>query len=189
MNARQALAWSCNTYFNAVSRSIVPHELRSLLAPSGLLSRTGLAPTEASAIFREPKTADQTSLAVLGVDGIRVTPLELAAAYRWLALQFAAHPEFEAAQTVQQGLEDSTSFGIAGAASLGGIAVAGKTGTANLGAGTPSHGWFVALAPAHHPQVVIAVYLPSGHGANAAQVAAALLAHSPLRPASVESHR
>jgi len=27
----------------------------------------------------------------------------------------------------------------------------------------------------------VAVYLPAGHGANAAQVAAELLAHSPLR--------
>jgi cell division protein FtsI/penicillin-binding protein 2 len=181
MDARQALAWSCNTYFNAVSRSIAPNELRTLLAPSGLLSQTGLAPTEATASFRDPQAADQTSLAVLGVDGLRVTPFELAEAYRWLALQLATHPNSEASQTVQQGLEDSASFGIANASSLGGVPVAGKTGTANLGAGTPSHGWFVALAPAAHPQVVLVVYLQAGHGADAAQVAANLLTRSPLR--------
>ena len=134
-------------------------------------------------MFRDPGTRDESSLALLGVDGIRVTPLELASAYRWLALQLDGHSNSVAAQVVQAGLADSASFGIAGAASSGGVSVAGKTGTANLEPGTPSHGWFVGLAPAVKPRVVIAVYLPIGRGANAAQVAADLLAHSPLRQA------
>jgi cell division protein FtsI/penicillin-binding protein 2 len=183
MDARQALAWSCNTYFAAVGVSLGPGALRSLLAPSGLLGQTGLAANEAVARFRDPRTADDNRLALLGVDGVRVTPLELAAAYRWLALQIAAHPDSAAAQAVAAGLGDSASFGMAGAAALGGVSVAGKTGTANAGAGTPSHGWFVGWAPAEKPQVVVAVFLPSGHGANAAQVVADLLAHSRLRQA------
>ena len=112
-----------------------------------------------------------------------MTPLELAASYRWLAMQLAAHPASSAAQIVQAGLNDSASFGIAASASTGGVTVAGKTGTANFGPGTPSHGWFVGLAPAARPKVVIAVYLSAGHGANAAQIAADVLAHSPLRQA------
>jgi peptidoglycan glycosyltransferase len=180
MDARQALAWSCNTYFASVAGSIAPKELRSLLAQTGLLGQTGLAADEATASFRDPQTADQSRLSLLGVEGIRVTPLELAEAYRWLALQLAAHPATVAAGVVNSGLADSASFGMAGAASLGGVAVEGKTGTANLGAGNASHGWFVGLAPAKKPSVVIAIYLPAGHGANAAQVAADLLADSPL---------
>ncbi len=183
MDAREALAWSCNTYFAAVARSLGPGELRRLLAPTGLLGQTGLAPGEASAEFRDPQTLDESSLTLLGVDGIRVTPLELAEAYRWLALQVQANANTPAAQVVQSGLADSASFGIAGAASLGGVPVAGKTGTANFGAGTPSHGWFAGFVPAARPTVVVSVYLPAGHGANAAQVAAELLAHSPLRQA------
>lgn len=181
MDARQALAWSCNTYFAAVARTLAPGELRRLLASTGLLSQTGLAPAEATAQFRDPRAPDESSLTLLGVDGILVTPLELASAYRWLALQLEAHPSSAAAMVVQAGLADSASFGIAASADRGGIPVAGKTGTANLGPGTPSHGWFVGLVPADHPTAVVAVYLPAGHGANAAQVAAALLAHSPLR--------
>jgi cell division protein FtsI/penicillin-binding protein 2 len=179
MDARQALAWSCNSYFAAVGGALAPGELRGLLAPTGLLGQTGLYPAEATAEFREPRTPDENRLALLGVDGIQVTPLELASAYRWLALQLDSHTT--AAQVVQAGLADSASFGIADAASLGGVPVAGKTGTANLGPGTPSHGWFVGLVPANRPSAVLAVYLPSGHGANAAQVAAELLTHSPLR--------
>jgi cell division protein FtsI/penicillin-binding protein 2 len=181
-DARQALAWSCNTYFAGVAATLAPGELRRLLAPTGLLGQTGLAPAEAIAEFRDPRTADEAGLTLLGVDGIRVTPLELAAAYRWLALQLAVHSGSAAAQVVQAGLADSASFGIAASASLGGVPVAGKTGTANLGPGTPSHGWFAGLAPAAKPSVVVAVYLPAGHGANAAQVAADLLSNSPLRP-------
>jgi cell division protein FtsI/penicillin-binding protein 2 len=183
MDASEALAWSCNTYFAAVGATLAPGELRKLLAPSGLLGQTGLASGEAIAEFREPRTRDQSSLALLGVDGIRVTPLELAEAYRWLGMQLGAHGDSVAARVVQAGLNDSASFGIAASASQGGVPVAGKTGTANLRSGTPSHGWFVGLVPAGKPTVVVAVYLPTGHGANAAQVAGDLLAHSPLRVA------
>jgi cell division protein FtsI/penicillin-binding protein 2 len=181
MDARQALAWSCNTYFATVAATLAPGELRGLLAPTGLLGQTGLAAAEAVAVFRDPHTPDESSLALLGIDGIRITPLELASAYRWLALQLDAHSDSAAAQVIHDGLADSASFGIAGAASLGGVPIAGKTGTANFEPGTPTHGWFVGLVPATSPRVVLAVYLPAGRGANAAQVAADLLAHSPLR--------
>jgi cell division protein FtsI/penicillin-binding protein 2 len=181
MDARQALAWSCNTYFATVGATLGNGELRRLLSPTGILGQTGLAADEAKAAFREPRTQDEASLTLLGVDGIRVSPLELAAAYRWLALQLAARGGSAAAQAVHAGLADSASFGIAASASLGDVSVAGKTGTANLGPGTPSHGWFAGFAPAGQPRAVVVVYLPAGHGANAAQVAADLLAHSPMR--------
>jgi penicillin-binding protein 2 len=181
MDARQALTWSCNTYFAAVAGTLTPGELRRLLAPTGLLGATGLASGEATAEFRDPRTADEARLALLGVEGLRVTPLELAMAYRWLAAQLGGHPESAAAQTVRAGLSDSASFGMAGAAALGGVAVAGKTGTANAEGGSQSHGWFVGLAPADAPRVVVVVYLPAGRGADAARVAAELLGHSPLR--------
>jgi penicillin-binding protein A len=181
MDARQALAWSCNTYYAAVAGTLAPGELRKVLAPAGLLAQTGLTSNEAAAVFRDPQSADQNRLAVLGVDGILVTPLELATAYRWLALQIAAHRDTAAAQVVQAGLADSASFGMAGAASLGGVAIEGKTGTASGAAGTQTHGWFVGMAPAGAPRAVIAVYLPAGHGADAARVAGEVLAHSPLR--------
>ena len=66
MDALEALAWSCNAYFAAVGATLAPGELRRLLAPSGLLSQTGLASDEAIAEFREPRTRDDEGLAVLG---------------------------------------------------------------------------------------------------------------------------
>ncbi len=179
-DAREALTWSCNSYFAAVARSLEPGELGRLLRPTGLLGPTGLSPQEAVAEFREPDSPDSRQLALLGVDGVRVTPLELAAAYRWLALELAAHADSDAAQVVRAGLEDSASFGMAGQASLGGVAVLGKTGTAEGASSSRTHGWFVGLAPAESPQVVIAVFLPAGRGADAAHLAGNLLANAPI---------
>jgi cell division protein FtsI/penicillin-binding protein 2 len=180
-DAREALTWSCNTYFAAVARTLHPGELGQLLRPSGLLGVTGLAHDEAVAEFREPDSADAEQLTLLGVEGVRVTPLELAEAYRWLAMELAAHPDSDAAQVVRAGLADSASFGMAGQASLGGVRVLGKTGTAEGVVSSRTHGWFVGIAPAKKPRVVIAVYLPSGRGADAAHVAGEILANAALR--------
>ncbi len=185
-NAREALTWSCNSYFAAVARTLHTGKLEQLLRPSGLLGLTGLIGTaglahdEAVAEFREPETVDAEQLALLGVEGVRVTPLELAAAYRWLARETATHPASDATQVVRAGLEDSASFGMAGQASLGGVAVMGKTGTAESDASSRSHGWFAGIAPAGNPKIVIVVYLPAGRGADAAHVAGELLADAPL---------
>ena len=179
-DARAALAWSCNSYFAGAALAVPAGKLGELLRPAGLLAATGLMGTEAVAEFREPRTAEETQLAVLGIDGIRVAPLELAAAYRWLAREIAAHAESDAARTVQAGLADSASFGMAGAASLGGVSVAGKTGTASGVETAQTHGWFAGFAPAVQPKVVIVVYLPAGRGADAARITGIVLAHSPL---------
>jgi cell division protein FtsI/penicillin-binding protein 2 len=183
-NAREALAWSCNSYFAGVARTLPREELGRLLRPTGLLSITGIAGgdarSESAAEFHELASVEATQLAVLGVEGIRVTPLELAAAYRWLAMQVAAHADSEATQVVQAGIADSASFGMARQAGLGGVPVAGKTGTAEGATSSQTHGWFAGIAPAGKPQMVLVVYLPAGRGADAAGVAATLLAHSPL---------
>jgi cell division protein FtsI/penicillin-binding protein 2 len=177
-DAREALTWSCNTYFAKVSSSISQGELSRILKPTGLLSQTRLTPDEVVADFREPQTPEETALAVLGTVGIRVTPLELAAAYRWLALQMASQSNGEAAQVVNAALKDSAGFGMAGAAGVGGIDVAGKTGTAESAGAIQTHGWFAGLFPASRPKVVIVVFLPRGNGADAAHLAGLLLAHA-----------
>jgi cell division protein FtsI/penicillin-binding protein 2 len=179
-DAREALTWSCNTYFAAVARTLRSGELGQLLRPSGLLGLTGLTHDEAVAEFREPDSDDAKQLTLLGVEGVRVTPLELAAAYRWLAMELAAHPDSDAAQVVRAGLEDSASFGMAGQASLGGVRVLGKTGTAEGAESSRTHGWFVGMAPAEKPTVVIAVYFPAGRGADAAHIAGEILANALL---------
>lgn len=185
-DARAALAWSCNRYFAELARTLHPGDLGALLRPSGLLGPTGLERNEAVAEFREPRTPEDTQLTVLGVENIRITPLELAMAYRWLATDLAAHPQTIAAATVGAGLADSAESGMAQPASVAGITVAGKTGTAESPGSHRTHGWFAGFAPAAHPQVVVVVYIPSGRGMDAAHIAGLLLARASLQPAKAK---
>ena len=176
-NAQEALTWSCNSYFAAVARALEPGELGGLLRPTGLLGPTGLVHDEAVAEFHEPDSTERRQLALLGVEGVRITPLELAMAYRWLAVELKAHSDSDAARIVSAGLDDSASFGMAGEASRGGIALLGKTGTAESADSNRTHGWFVGLVPARDPSAVIVVFLPVGRGADAAHIAGQLLSN------------
>jgi len=48
------------------------------------------------------------------------------------------------------------------------VAVAGKTGTAEVSGGKKSHAWFVGFAPADNPRVAIAVLVENGGGGGSA---------------------
>lgn len=61
--------------------------------------------------------------------------------------------------------------GTAGSAAIQGLAIAGKTGTAQV-TGKPDHAWFVGFAPHDDPKIVVAVFLEFGlHGYSAARIA------------------
>lgn len=176
MDATEALTWSCNSYFAEVAAHVRPEELEAMLRKTGVLAPSGLAANEASAVFHAPENVERTELAFLGVEGVRVSPLELAEAYRWLANEMEKSPEVAATKTVRAGLTDSASYGMADAAGMGGVPVMGKTGTAALSGVQQTHGWFAGIAG----DVVIVVYLPAGRGADAARVAGVVLKNSPL---------
>src|SRR6185503_360744 len=64
-------------------------------------------------------------------------------------------------------MEAVVTGGTGTAAQIPGVRVAGKTGTAEVGAGgTPNTTWFIAFAPAGAPRVAIAVVLQNQHGAG-----------------------
>jgi penicillin-binding protein 2 len=74
------------------------------------------------------------------------------------------------------------SRGTAGASRIEGVALAGKTGTAQSGkfVGTVelNHAWFVGFAPANDPKIVVAVMLEfGGHGTRAAHIASRIIEH------------
>ncbi|HYM68299.1 MAG TPA: penicillin-binding transpeptidase domain-containing protein, partial [bacterium] len=75
------------------------------------------------------------------------------------------------------------------AAQLPGVAVAGKTGTAENPHGQ-THAWFIAFAPADHPTVAIALLLENaGVGGQVAAPAARQVLAAALRAQAAEAGR
>ena len=76
----------------------------------------------------------------------------------------------ESADQLQSMMESVVQSGTATSAQIPGVAVAGKTGTAERGDGS-NNAWFIAFAPADDPQVAIAVVVENTTG-QGGQVAA-----------------
>ena len=76
----------------------------------------------------------------------------------------------ESADQLQAMMESVVASGTATGAQIPGVAVAGKTGTAERGDGT-NNAWFISFAPADNPEVAIAVVVESTTG-QGGQVAA-----------------
>lgn len=151
LDAREALAYSCNNYFAAGAARLQPGQLVKTFAGYGLAMRP----------------AEDRRLAALGEEGIAVTPLELARAYRQLALGKN--------RVVHEGLALAAR---AGTARLAGLAFAGKTGTAASPNRISLQGWFAGWTPRASPEHVIVVFLPVGRGASDAAPAARRLYES-----------
>jgi peptidoglycan glycosyltransferase len=70
----------------------------------------------------------------------------------------------ETAATMTQMMVNGVSNGAASNARISGVEVAGKTGTAENGAGEPYTLWFTGFAPANDPRVAVAVVVENGGG-------------------------
>jgi penicillin-binding protein 2 len=80
--------------------------------------------------------------------------------------------------TLRAAMRQSVTAGVAKKASVAGVEVAGKTGTAEFGPRLPNgkyatHGWFVGFAPYNDPQIAVVVFVQRGSGGDDASPAAA----------------
>ncbi|MDR3617522.1 MAG: penicillin-binding protein 2 [Candidatus Obscuribacterales bacterium] len=73
-------------------------------------------------------------------------------------------------EVVLAGLKAVVASGTGGASKVGGVEVAGKTGSAEAPpAGSKTHAWFACYAPADKPRIAICVFVEhGGHGGSAA---------------------
>lgn len=177
LDAEEAVAYSCNSYFAQAATRLTGAELLQALRKAGLDSPSGLAKDEATGHIETPSGLEMLQLEALGDRGVEVTPLELLAAYRRLALiKRKGVPEIDSA--VFAGLNHSVEYGMAHAANVDGMKIAGKTGTAASRESARQHGFFVGFAPADKPAIVLVVYLQQGRGSDAAAVAHEVFAES-----------
>lgn len=78
----------------------------------------------------------------------------------------------ETIATVREGMRGAVAYGTAWGANLGGVAVAGKTGTAEYPGrrdwegNLPTHAWFTAFAPFNDPEIALVVFVEGGGEGN-----------------------
>jgi cell division protein FtsI/penicillin-binding protein 2 len=191
LNAEEAIAYSCNSYFAEAATRLSGAELAQAFRRAGLDSPSGIVKEESNGRIETPQDREMLQLETLGARGIEVTALELLGAYRKLAMQKRAGVGAAAIEggtisapisggnrsvAVFAGLEQSVAYGMAHAANVEGVRIAGKTGTAASRDTARTHGLFVGYAPAERPEIVVVVYLERGNGGDAAGVAHGLLA-------------
>jgi cell division protein FtsI/penicillin-binding protein 2 len=151
IDLRTALAYSCNGFTAHVAERFEPGEL------ARGLERFGVGRTQAAA------TPEASQLQALGEERVLVNPMELAQAYRQIAL--GGEP------AISGGLADAVEFGTAQRAAVAGLAVAGKTGSVRTASGAHI-AWFAGFTAA---MVVVVMLQGRSGGADAAPVAAEVL--------------
>ncbi len=172
LDAVTALAYSCNDYFATLGSRLTARELQTAFRQAGFSSPSGLVKSEAIGSIQFANTDEERQLQAIGEGEMRVTPLEMLSAYSKLALRIYGNPD-KAEPAVHAGLEAGTDYGMARLASIKGLKVAGKTGTARTDGGHWTNAWFAGYAPANNPQIAIVVFLEKGTGpGDAAPLAA-----------------
>jgi cell division protein FtsI/penicillin-binding protein 2 len=178
LTAVSALAYSCNDFFATFGLRLTAEELRSAFTAAGLSSPSRLLPEEAAGSIRLAQSDQERQLQAVGEGDMKITPLEMLAAYRALARRRTATDATSAERTVFAGLEASAEYGTARLASVPGMKVAGKTGTPRSTEGDWTNGWFAGYAPAEHPRVVVVIFLERGEGPGDAAPLAGQILHA-----------
>jgi cell division protein FtsI/penicillin-binding protein 2 len=164
MDPSRAIAYSCNCAIAHFAQRFRPGELARFAAGMGLTNDTGLVTgPEASGEIEAAPEGPRLQLQALGEAGIRVTALELALAYRRVAMLI--HDKRFA--PILEGLEGAVEFGTAQAAQSAKQPVAGKTGTVQTRPGEHL-AWFAGFAPSRAAEVVVTVLVPGRSGGGSA---------------------
>ncbi|MBX3095124.1 MAG: penicillin-binding protein 2 [Cryobacterium sp.] len=184
-----ALRISCNIPFAEIGAEIGVNVLRTYAERFGFGQPLEIPMDVTSSIYPANPDAAQLMLSAFGQSDVRVTPLQMAmvsaaianngvlmkpALVKTIRAQDLSIIEPFTPEIFSTPISDDTSTTLKrlmvanvdnGAASNGrinGVAVGGKTGTAQNGEGQPLTLWFTGFAPADDPQVAVAVVVENG---------------------------
>ena len=196
----QAFAESCNSVFVPLGpkigspRLVATAERYGFNSPPALYDPAALSAVDPPASSLPKRIGDDLDLGVtaIGQGEVLATPLEMASVAQTIANGGVREPTAivrdpplrpeakpvrvtspQTTATMRTLMLGVVRYGTGTAAALPGIEVAGKTGTAELGALAPSsqsHGnqrvdaWFTCFAPADHPSLVVAVMVVNANG-------------------------
>lgn len=209
---QHALEISCNTAFGWLGLKVGPDALRDQAAKFGFGESLRIPMRVSPSTFPAAPNAPQTAQSAIGQYDVRVTPLQVAMVTAAIANRGIVMRPYLVQQVIGANLEilDSTApeqlsqaispevaaalgrmmvavveQGTGKAARISGVAVAGKTGTAQQGNGLPPHAWFTSFAPADNPQIAVAVVVEDG--GNAGEEAAGGRLAGPIAKAVMEA--
>jgi peptidoglycan glycosyltransferase len=188
-----ALRMSCNTAFAALGMSLGQDVLRRQAEKFGFNEGLRIPLTAAASRFPGNLDRPSTAQSAIGQRDVQVTPLQAAMIVAAVAnhgtlmkpylvsrmlspdlseLESAQPERLSQAMSPTVAAELTTMMlgvvehGTGTAARISGIAVAGKTGTAQHAKGAAPHAWFACFAPADKPTIAIAVVVEDGGSAG-----------------------
>lgn len=201
MNMNKALTFSVNTYFAQLALALGGQALVGYAERFGMNGIPPLDyPAVSAAFIPQAGEMDEVELAWTGAGQGRLlmTPLQLCLAgcavanggkimlphlmkdvrrgddilERFDAGEWRSPISSETARQVLAMMVNVVEEGTGSAAAVSGVTVAGKTGTAEV-EGQQPHAWFIAIAPAENPTLVVAVVVENagGGGSVAAPIA------------------
>ena len=186
-----AMRYSCNVPFVELGLALGQDRLRAQAELFGFGKEIRVPMLATPSIFPEQMSQAQLGLASFGQYDVRVSPLQMALISAAisngglmmqpnlienvispnLSVIFSTKPEVLAqpitsatAEALREQMILSVSEGVASNASVSGIEVAGKTGTAENGPDQRVTLWFTGFAPATNPKVAIALVIEDGGG-------------------------
>jgi penicillin-binding protein A len=199
----EALERSCNTTFAAIGMSLGDVALRQQAEAFGFGTRLNVPLPAAPSVFPRDLNPPETAQAAIGQYDVRATPLQMAMVAAAIANQGVVMTPYLVEELRSRDLEvlrrtDPTMLsraitpqvaatltnlmisvvenGTGTNGQIPGVRVAGKTGTAQVGAGQNPDAWFVSFAPAELPSVAVAVVLENGGSDRQVEVGGNLLA-------------
>lgn len=186
-----ALIKSCNIPFAMLAVALGEERIRSQAELMGFGRELDVPLSVTPSIYPTGLEESQLALTGFGQFDVRVTPMQMAMVSAAIAnqgvlmrpqlvdlivasnLNVLSQPEPEVLSSPMSRLTagyltrmmvDSVEVGAATRAGISGVAVAGKTGTAENGSTDPYTLWFTGFAPAEAPQVAVAVVVEDGGG-------------------------
>lgn len=186
-----ALTLSCNIPFAMMAVNLGEDRISAQAELMGFGQTFDIPLTVSASTYPRDLEESQVALTGFGQYDIRVTPMQMAMVTASIANQgvlmkpqliksvvasnlnllsqpepivFSSPMSRTTAGYLTRMMVDSVEVGVASRAAIEGIAVAGKTGTAQNGPADPYTLWFTGFAPAEAPRVVVTVVVEDGGG-------------------------
>jgi peptidoglycan glycosyltransferase len=210
-----ALEVSCNTAFANIGLEVGADALQATAEGFGFNQPfDGFPLANVRSVFPPGIDKPQTAISAIGQFDVRVTPLQMALVAAGIAnrgsvmrpyivdevlapnlkvIERAAPKTLRAepavsertAAMVSQMMQTVVRSGSGRRAQIPGVAVAGKTGTAQNAEGSAPHAWFIGFAPADDPQIAVAIFIEGGDTGSAEATGGVLAA--PMAKAMMEA--